>query len=298
MHFGYGKVILFGEHFAVYDIPAIAGPVGKTTTAVVEESTTPGIEVVDNRKASSGYKEKYAEIQKEANKRMAEKMGVDAKVKITLAGDLYCGSGIGASAASCVAVARALSDYFKLGLSDEEINDVAFEGEKAYAGNPSGVDNTVATYGKLVFFKKNPPVMETIEVGKPFTIVIANTGITTKTKEAIAKVAAAKEKEPEKFEKIFAEADELVMLARKALEMGEPFGELMNRNHELLQEIGVSCEELDKLVEAARNAGALGAKMTGGGLGGYMVALAEDGEKVEKALKDAGAETTMVGRVE
>ncbi len=302
--YGYGKVILFGEHFVVYGLPAIAGGISKKTLAKVEEGTKPGIEIIDNRLTAKGYKEKYVEQQKESMERMKPLLGVDFEknpVKITLSGDLYCASGVGASAASCVATARAISNYFQLELTNKQINACGLEGDKAYAGNPSGVDNTVSTYGSLVYFKK-PNHMEQIQLKNPLHIVLGSTGVTTKTSEAVAGVKQRKEENQEEYSKLFNEAEILVNEARKTLEAGEleKIGEYMNKNHELLQKIGVSCKELDYLVTLARENGALGAKMTGGGLGGYMVCLAPNTEtqnKISQAMEKQGFKT-IVAQIE
>jgi mevalonate kinase len=293
--YGYGKVILFGEHFVVYGTPAIASAIGKKTLAKVEPSKS--YELIDQREATPGYKEDKFEQQKDSMRRIFEAMGIDPNktpIKITLGGDLIAASGIGASAASCSAIARALNQEFNLGLSDERINEIAFEGEKGYHGTPSGIDNSVATFGGLIWFKKgNPNIIERIKIKHPVEIIMGNTGLVADTKRAVAGVRERKDKYPEKYEKIFKEAENLVLEARKALESFDlrKVGELMNKNHSLLQGIEVSCKELDFLVKLARDQGALGAKLTGGGLGGNMVALTPGKdlqEQVAKAIESAG----------
>jgi mevalonate kinase len=303
---GFGKVILFNEHFVVHRIPGIASAIGAMTTARAEKAEGGGIEIEDNRPATPGYIQSKLEQQKRSLDNMMKAAGFDADknpIKITLGGDLFVASGIGASAASCTAIARALSDEFSLGFSDERINEIAYEGEKAYAGNPSGIDNTAATFGGLIWFQKGDPnVIERIKLKEPVEIVMGNTGINADTEKAVAGVAERKEQNPEKYNELFNQAGKLVLQARKALEDFDlqRVGELMNENHRLLQGIEVSCKELDMLVDLARENGALGAKMTGGGLGGNMVALTpgkELQEKVAKAIHDAGFEVlkTRVG---
>jgi mevalonate kinase len=277
---GFGKVILFNEHFVVYGLPAIVSAIGTTTTALVEKQNGSGAEIKDDRPETPGYKaEKLAE-QKESLEKMVKFMRVDPQhnhFKITLGGNLIAASGVGASAASCAAIARAFSDELGLGYSDERVNEVAFEGEKGYHGTPSGIDNTAATYGGLIWYKRERSTqhMERMKMKKPVEIVMGNTGIVADTKVVVAGVKERKEKAPEKYAPIFENAAMLVQAARKELEAFElqRLGASMNKNHELLQQIGVSCNELDMLVELARDCGALGAKMTGTGRGGYMVAL-------------------------
>ncbi|MEA1904396.1 MAG: mevalonate kinase [Candidatus Hadarchaeota archaeon] len=294
---GFGKVILFGEHFVVYGVPSIVSAIDRVTTATVKSSEGESWSIDDNREATPGYKEEKLEQQKDSTERILKTAGIDLTknhIKITLGGDLVAASGIGASAASCAAIARALSDEFDLDLSDERINELAYEGERGYHGTPSGIDNTAATYGGLIWFVKGEPnVIERIELREPIEIVMGNTGLVADTKAAIAGVRGRKEKNPEKYDKFFKEADDLAHRAKNALENLDlkAVGEYMNENHRLLQEIEVSCKELDSLVDLAREQGALGAKMTGGGLGGNMVALTpgdELQEKVALAMEEKG----------
>ncbi len=275
---GYGKVILFNEHFVVYGIPSIVAAIEDATVAKVEKSDH--FELIDNRPETPGYKKEKLEQQKESLNRIFNAMNIDANktpFRIILNGNLVAASGLGASAASCVAIARALSSYFNMELNDEQINSVAYEGEKGYHGNPSGVDNTAATYGGVIWFqrgdKKN--IIERIKLKKPIEIVIGNTGKVADTKKAVEGVRKRREEEPERYKVLFNKAEKLVFDARKALENLDikRIGALMNEDHKLLQEIGVSSKELDYLVEIALRNGALGAKLTGGGLGGNMIAL-------------------------
>jgi mevalonate kinase len=299
---GYGKVILFNEHFVIYGVPSIVSAIDKKTTAIVERSNGPGWTLEDNRPATPGYKEEKLEQQRESINLILKAAGIDptkTPIKVTFGGNLIAASGIGASAASCTALARALSGEFSLGLSDEQINDLAYEGEKGYHGSPSGIDNTAATYGGLIWFVRGEPnVMERIKIKRPVEVVMADTGIVANTKAAVAGVRERRERYPEKYGKIFNEAKELAFMARKALEDYDlgAVGRLMDENHRQLQTIGVSCKELDFLVELARANGAYGAKMTGGGLGGNMVALTPGGDLqdlVARAIRKEGFEVLM-----
>jgi mevalonate kinase len=283
---GFGKVILFNEHFVVYGVPAIVSAIDMETTAIVESSRQ-GLIINDERRETPRYKMKKLEQQKDSLKRMMKAMAIDISknpIKITLKGDLIAASGIGASAASCAAIARALSSHFNLDLSDEEINEIAYEGEKGYHGTPSGIDNTAATFGGVIWFEKGEQnKIEKINI-KPIEIVMGNTGIVANTKEAVAGVRKRRGENPEKYDKIFNNARDLVYNARDSLVAGdlEKVGQYMDENHDLLKQIGVSNKELDFLVEIARREEALGAKLTGGGLGGYMVALTPGKELQER----------------
>jgi mevalonate kinase len=221
-----------------------------------------------------------------------------------LGGDLLAASGVGASAASCAAIARAFSDELNLNFSDERVNEVAFEGEKGYHGTPSGIDNTAATYGGLIWYRRegSAQLMERMRLRKPVEIVMGNTGKVADTKMVVAGVKERKEKEPEKYGRLFQDADQLVRDARTQLEAFnlERVGAYMNENHRLLQEIGVSSPELDALVKVARDAGAVGAKLTGTGRGGYMVALTPGRglqERVANEIERNGSQAlrTLIG---
>jgi mevalonate kinase len=307
---GKGKVILFGEHFVVYGLPALAAGIASETTAVITRVRSFGWKLVDNRPAMSGYKEKKYEEQKVSIDNMLNHLNIDTTktgFQIDLGGNLVCASGIGASAASCVAIARALSDEYSLGLDDDEINETAYIGETGYHGTPSGLDNTASTFGGLIWFIRDlgggPPKFEKMKLGKSANIVIASTGLTASTKVVVGDVKKKKDSDPDWFNSISNEYNQLVSDARDALIQLNftKVGELMNRNHELLQQLTVSCKELDNLVDIARENGAIGAKMTGTGRGGNMIALAPDEitmRKIAEVLKKgraAGVWTTSFG---
>lgn len=303
---GFGKAILFNEHFVVYGIPAIVSAIGKYTIARAEPSKNPEITIDDKRNATPRYKEKKLEQQKDSLNRIIKSMKINKfnkGVKIELAGSLYASSGIGASAASCVAIARALAEYYNINLSDEEINNIAYEGEKGYHGTPSGIDNTASTYGGLIWFEKSATnIMERISLPNPIEIVMGNTGKVANTAKAVEGVRERKEKNSEKYKNIFDRARNIAFLARRAFQDEDlvEIGKLMNENHKLLQQIEVSSRELDFLVNVAREYGALGAKLTGGGLGGNMIALTpgkELQEKVATAIEKEGFQTvkTIIG---
>ena len=298
MGIGFGKVILFNEHFVVYGLPAIASAIGTKTTALVERRPGSGVELKDNRPETKGYKAEKFGQQKESLDHMLKFMNIDTKnsaFTVALAGDLLAASGVGASAASCAAIARAFSQELSLDYSDEKVNEIAYEGEKGYHGTPSGIDNTAATFGGLIWYKREGTshLMERMKLRKPVEIVMGNTGLVADTKLVVGGVKERKERDPERYARIFKNAEQLARDARRQLESFnlEKVGSQMDANHLLLQQIEVSCPELDTLVDLARDNGALGAKMTGTGKGGYMVALTpgkELQERVAKAIEKKG----------
>ncbi len=305
---GFGKVILFGEHFVVHGVPGIVSAIDATNDAEVKKTAT-GITVRDVRKAAKGYAEEKKLQQLESIDRILKAMGIEPKTvafDILLGGTLPGFSGLGASAASSVAIARAIAQEYDIKLTDERVNEIAYEAEKAYAGTPSGIDNTAATFGGLLWFKKNMKgganTIEKLHIREPVEIVIGSTGVVANTKAMVEGVAERKRKHPEKYDALFEQAEALALIGRKALLDFDlkKVGELMNDNHRLLQEIEVSHEKLDLLVGIARKQGAYGAKLTGGGGGGCMVALTpgrELQERVAEAIENADYEVlrTRIG---
>lgn len=295
----YGKLILFGEHFVVYKVPALVGAVSAYTDCEFKFSDTPGLEVIDNRPAVPNYKVTKKEEGDKALNLVLEHFKLDPKekgIKMTFGGDLTCASGIGASAAQVVALARAINLECNLNLTEDEINAAGYEGEKGYHGTPSGIDNTAATFAGILKFQRTDgdPIFIKKKVKEPIRIVYASTGITSSTTKVVGDVRAKKEADAPWFDGLLSQYEELVKKGEEALDSYDltKLGELMNENHTLCQKLTVSCKELDDLVSTAREAGAVGAKMSGTGRGGLMLALTpteEIQEAVAAALEKAGA---------
>jgi mevalonate kinase len=286
---GFGKSILIGDQFVLEEVPAIVSAISYETVTTVERTSGSGWTLEDNRSEVPGYKEKKKEQQARSIDRILEVMNVDVKknpIKITIGGTLLAGSGVGASAASCVSLARALNEEFKLNCPIEEINRIAWQGEFPYHGVASGVDNTASTYGGLLLFQliKTQQHFEKIKTPRPFEIVLANSGITANTALLDEFSERQKKENPALFasrmQTITSQAQEM----KKALEAGDlkTVGQIMTTNHKLLAEMEYSHEILDKMCKAAIERGAWGAKVTGGGRGGYMVSLTPGKELQEK----------------
>jgi len=299
-----GKLILFGEHFVVYGLPAIATAIESRTLAEAQHAQK--FSLIDNRPETPGYKKEKQYQQADSIKRIFKAMGVDGtKVKIILSGDLIAASGVGASAASCSAIAAALNEEFKLGFDLENINEAAYEGEKGYHGIPSGIDNSCSTFGGFIWFKKGTTseksIIKSLNSRVSLSLVVGNTGITSDTKKVVEAVRKDKEKDPDKFIRIFSTYMKIVEEAEPAIEKRDliTIGLLMNKNQGLLREIGVSCPEIERLVDLAIKNGALGAKLTGTGRGGLIIALVTDGtkNKVASAIENAGfkSQITKIG---
>jgi len=296
----FGKTILFGDHFVVYGLPAIASALGDITTAKVEKVEEKGLHFVDERPATEGYKEKKEkEIQRQLDA-LIKHFKIDLEkegVKITLGGNLTCASGVGASAALAGSIARAFSGELDLSLNHDQVNEVAYIAETAGTGTPSGIDNTCSVYGGFILFVKNleggPNKIERLSVKEPVEIVLANTGITQETKVVVGDVRKKKEADEEWFAKVSKEYQEMFDKALEALKNADwkTVGEQMDVNQKLLQEIDVSCKEIEDICKTAKQAGAFGAKLTGTGRGGYVLLLTpgnELQEKVAKAVEDLG----------
>ena len=287
---GFGKTILIGDQFVLEEVPAIVSAISYETETTVERlSSGEGWILEDNRIEVPGYKKKKEEQQVQSIDRILEVMNIDVKknpIKITVAGNLLAGSGVGASAASCVSLARALNEEFGLGYSIEEINRVAWQGEFPYHGIASGVDNTASTYGGLLLFylKNKEQHFEKIKTPRPFEIVLANSGITANTALLDEFSERQKKEDPALFAARMQTITSQGQDMKKALEAGDlqAVGEIMTTNHQLLIEMEYSHEILDKMCEEALERGACGAKVTGGGRGGYMISLTPGKELQDK----------------
>ena len=308
-----GKVILFGEHAVVYNRPALAVPVTQVHADV---------EILDSPRAGILINAPGIDLHAELNSLPADhpiasvilkvfstlglpsptgrRVGDKGGLEISITSSIPVASGLGSGAAVSVALIRSLSSFLFRSLTDDEVNMLAFEIEKLHHGTPSGIDNTVITYNKPVYFIKGQPI-ETFKVGRPFTIVIGDTGVSALTKESVGDVRRLWLRDTANFENCFNEIAQIALIARRSIEHGKPelLGELMDPNHSILQNLTVSSPELDKLVDAARNAGALGAKLSGGGRGGNMIALVEQekAESVANALISAGAKRTIITEI-
>jgi mevalonate kinase len=300
-----GKIILFGEHAVVYNRPALAVPVNQVQVDV---------EVLDSDKPGVWIDAPMVSLQGELSTlpsdhpigsvilKVFHHLGISPypNILVTIQSTIPVAAGLGSGAAVSVALVRALSSFLSRPLTNEQVNQLVFEIEKLHHGTPSGIDNTVITYNMPVYYMKTKPI-ETFKCGKPFTIVIADTGVPAPTKESVGDVRRLWLRDSNTFEKIFNEVAQISTMARHFIESGRPehLGELMDHNHAFLQQMTVSSPELDTLVVAARNAGAHGAKLSGGGRGGNMIALVDQAsaESVAGALISAGAKRTIITEV-
>ena len=298
---GYRKAILINEHFVVYGVAAIAVPILRPVEAVVTVQPGRGIRLFE--KGARGQTESQDPDLLGAVQRLVRGVGATEKehlFQIVITGELQGWSGLGSSAALCVSVTRALFKTLGLADDDSEINRIAYQGEKVFASNPSGIDNTVATYGKPVLYQRgNKEPFQFIGSANPIWLVVGNSGIPSLTKDQVGKVGRFKDAFPQEFDRLCEEAAQLGGHGREALEEGDlaRLGLLMNKGHGLLGRLGVSHEVLDEMVACCRNQGALGSKLTGAGGGGCILALAQEekqGGELVRTLEDRGWEAFCV----
>jgi hydroxymethylglutaryl-CoA reductase len=301
MGVGYGKVVMLGEHSVVYGRHAIAAPVPMVIRALVEDCDK-GIHLIIPRWGVE-YELASTPQERRSFERPAgvvlDKLGLGGRpMRIEVFPEVPRSMGLGGSAAMAVAIVRALDKHFKLGLSNEDVNRLAFESEKVAHGNPSGLDNTLACYAKpLVYRAGEPPLVEPLNIRKPIPAVIGMTGYEGLTAKTVGRVREAWKKDQQLYERIFDQIDALVLRGVQAIQDGDIklLGELMNINHGMLNALQVSTPELEQLVDIARENGALGAKLTGGGGGGSIIAVCADNrQQIIDAIRAAGYQAMAV----
>ena len=300
---GYGKIILLGEHSVVHGRHAIGCPVPLTIRALVEDGDH-GVELLIPRWGVEYQLAKPPEQRRsfeQAAGAILDRLGLaNRTMRIEVFPDVPRGMGLGGSAALAVAIVRALDLHFRLGLSDADVNDLAYLSEQNAHGQPSGIDNTLATYGKpLVYRRGTPPLVELLNIPEPLSIVVGMTQSEGLTARTVSNVAEARVRNPRLYEKIFDDIDSLVLQAVSAIQDNDvtTLGDLMNINQGLLNALQVSTPELERLIDAARDAGAAGAKLTGGGGGGAMIAVCADAAiaaQVQAAIGQQGCRTLVV----
>jgi mevalonate kinase len=295
-----GKLILCGEHAVVYGQPAIALPVMQICTKTkifAKPLSAPGaVRIVATQ---IGIDQDFASLAETSPivrslRLVLEYFHLDhmPACEIHISSNIPIGSGMGSSASSSVSMIRAVSEFLGHRLSDDDTNQLAYEMEKIHHGNPSGIDNTVITYAKPVFFVREKPI-EFLDIPQSFELIIADTGIHASTAQAVAQVREQYTRSPKQFGALFEKIGNLSVEIRQHLVAGAipEIGPLLTENHHFLRQMGVSCPQLDALVSAALKSGALGAKLSGGGLGGNMLALVDHSsvQTVEENLVKAGA---------
>lgn len=301
-----GKIILFGEHAVVYGRPAIAAPVDQIQVTVRVTGLPEHQSGVRVRSPLMGIDSELGEFDGDDPLAAAlylileETQTEDPALQIQIESDIPIASGLGSGAAVTIALARALGEHLNRPLSLEQQSRIGYKVDRLHHGTPSGIDNTVITYGEPIYFVKGQEP-QPIKAAAVVPLVIAISSRPSPTSESVALVRERWLEDRPAYEDMFDAIGHVVDSAREDLQSGKlpELGTAMNANHRLLQRLGVSTPELDTLTGAARAAGADGAKLSGGGLGGNVIALVADGKTadVADAFQRAGAVRTIETRL-
>ncbi|MDD5628512.1 MAG: mevalonate kinase [Elusimicrobia bacterium] len=305
------KLILLGEHAVVYGKTALAVPLLKPRASARVVPAPAG--------RPAGVDLKDLEVRWDGDARDVPPAAAPFARLIALAVERFpavpacgwelvvrsripSGCGLGSGAATAAAALRAVCARFAVSCAPALLSELVYEVEKLHHGTPSGIDNTVIAMGRPILYARGAAPRFLTRPAAPCFLVVGHTGRSHRTSEVVADVARARGLNPVRHDAIFDAIGRLSGPGAEAFQAARwiDLGQLMDRNQELLKDLGVSSAELDALVGAARRAGALGAKLSGAGRGGCMAALAADavsGQRVEKALKAAGAAETFLTEV-
>ncbi len=300
------KAILLGEHAVVYGQPAIAAPLSNLRAYVDAHFTALPLQVSVSHAGGASFfwckDESNAQNPLERAIELCARYFAVSSIQGELAirSNIPVASGLGSGAAVTAALARGVAALLGREILAEDLNAIVYEVEKLHHGTPSGIDNTVVVYERPIYFVKGRST-DFINISRPLVLVVADTGIPSPTRAAVADVRDQTKRRPGQTQDLFERIGALVEQARAAIETGEhgQLGELMLQNHSLLQALDVSSAALDKLVAAAMRGGAYGAKLSGGGRGGNMIALASPDTQasIAQALRRAGAKRVFVSSV-
>ncbi|MEG2292945.1 MAG: mevalonate kinase [Carnobacterium sp.] len=299
-----GKIILMGEHAVVYGEPAIALPFPAVRINAKVEKIAQSIVELDcyfYQGPLTEAPQQLTNLITAIKESLAVLQQPQQGFKLSITSTVPAERGMGSSAAVAVATIRALFSYFKQPLADSVLLELTNQAEKIAHGNPSGLDAAMTSGSVPLYYVKNQPFAP-ISLNLKAYLIVADTGITGQTKKAVADVAALLESHPQEIGDKIVTLGNLVKQSKHAIEKNNPvlLGGYMNQAQQILVDLTVSSPEIDLLVAAANQAGALGAKLTGGGRGGCLVALATTksaAEQIEAALIEAGATITWIYQI-
>jgi len=309
------KIILLGEHFVVYGKPAVVIAIDRRAYVTAEHRSDKAIYIRSKELGVSGYffnnrfeaeeggQEAEAKLKpiETLVRRLMSSARTETGITLEITSTIPVEAGLGSSAAVAVASAAAVSRLLGLNLSKDEIFQLAYDAERLIHGTPSGIDPAISTYGGTLHYIRNKGITP-LNADVDLQLVIGNTGIPRSTGRLVAKVRELRGKYPTIINLILESGGRVVEEAVEALKHGDlqTLGELMDIDQGLLSAVGVSHSSLERLIYAAREAGAYGAKLTGAGGGGCMIALApqEKVEEIVKAIMDAGGEAFTAKKTE
>ncbi len=295
-----GKVLLFGEHSVVYKKPAIAIAINKRAYVTVEKIDNERIIVnTPDLNLEHTYDINETNIKKDQTypiyfltNMLLANTNYNKGLKVTINSDIPIGGGLGSSAAVSVATAFAVSKILDLDHDRTQISKIAYESEKILHGTPSGIDNTISTWGGALKFKAG--TIERLQIKDTPPLIVVNTKISRSTKKLVKKVRTLYERNPDVISHIFDAMENIAEKGKDYLIEGnwKRIGELMNINQGLLAAIGVSNQIIENILAIAINHGALGAKLTGAGGGGCLIILTEkrNQDKILKELQNQNIE--------
>jgi len=273
---GSGKLILCGEHAVVHGQPALAFAVDRGTTITVQEG--------------AGPTRVHADLDDTRVRQVVRTHLGEDGLLVRITSDLPIGRGMGSSASLAVAVARAAARWHGRETGPDALWDDAMAVEAVFHGTPSGVDVACSLRGGVLRFLKGPPPVFTSLPAPSWSMVVLDSGDVGDTGALVAGVTSRRPGIDPLLDRIGALVDE----AAEVLDDPVALGPLLDENHALLRQIGVSTPRLDALVALARGAGARGAKLSGAGGGGVVIALVDDPEAVLQAAAVAGVDAFAV----
>ena len=301
-----GKIILVGEHAVVYGRPAIAVPLweGTATATITVRPAGSGCLLVAHDLgarmplAATPPDQPLALVVRLALVQLGQPANPDWQIDLRSA--IPVASGLGSGAALSAALVRALYQHAGRRVSPAQVSELVYESERFYHGTPSGIDNTVIAYGQPIWFVKGESPVP-FALTRPLPLAIADSGIAAPTKETVAAVRQGWQADPTHYEAWFDQIAQVAWGARQAIERGDlvALGQRFDENQALLERLGVSSPTLERLITAARRAGALGAKLSGGGRGGNVIALLEPAKAaaMRDALLAAGAKGVILTNI-
>lgn len=303
-----GKLMLLGEHAVVYNRPCLVTAVDQRMRATVEilssadfELEAPDVNVTGYKKPLSelgvGDIPKGAQFVEIAVKNMTEKYPLSSGIRVTTASEFSSQFGFGSSSASTVCTVKAISVLLGLNLSKKEIFDIAFKTVLDIQKKGSGFDVAAAVFGGTLYFVTGGRVIEPMPI---FTLplIVGYSGVKADTVTLINKVKESFAGREIRLEEIYTGIKQLVEEAKHALLKSDwqKFGDLMNQNQTYLNELGVSIEKLDSMINASLTAGAYGAKLSGAGGGDCMITVCakEKEEAVKAGITATGGEVINI----